>query len=110
LCGTVIVAIIRVGKLAATIRVVRKTFFSLFSKKSCFLEVSTMRKLVLIIVIIGRGGIKRSCYWIERGKGDASIVVWGEEQMIEMTTTLVTTIVTILRRGNYERNNVSNYK
>jgi hypothetical protein len=30
--------------------------------------------------------------------------------MIEMTTTLVTTIVTILRRGNYERNNVSNYK
>ncbi len=37
--------------------------------------------------------------------GGASIFVWGKEQMIEMTT-----IVTILRTGNYERNNVNNYK
>jgi hypothetical protein len=42
--------------------------------------------------------------------GYASIVVWGVEQMIEMTTIVVKTIATILRRGNYERNNVSNYE
>ncbi len=42
--------------------------------------------------------------------GYASIVLWGVEQMIELTTTIVTTIATILRRGNYERKNVSNYK
>jgi hypothetical protein len=56
LCGTTIVAIARVGKLVATIGVVRITllFFSFFSKKSCFLEVATMAKLVLIIAIIRR--------------------------------------------------------
>ncbi len=69
LCGTAIVAITRVGKLVATIGVVRKTFFFFLQKNHVFLEIATMGKLVLIIVVIGRGGTKRSSYYIERGNG-----------------------------------------